>query len=152
MESNAVASELKDEKKQIGKEDKSTSGQDEIDLIILAKKKAELDAERERLNKKKAELVSIEEEINKKIETLNRLRMEIRAEVVKEKALEEQKLKHLIKVYSAMKPQSAAELIEKLDLTLAIELLSKMKGDAVGSILSYIDIQKAAKISEGLVQ
>jgi flagellar motility protein MotE (MotC chaperone) len=152
MESNAVASELKNEQKQIEKEYKNNAGPDEIDLNILAKRKAELDAEQERLTKKKADLVAIEEEINKKIETLNRLRMEIRAEVAREKAFEEQKLKHLIKVYSAMKPQSAAELIEKLDLTLAIELLSKMKGDAVGNILSYINIQKAAKISEGLVK
>jgi len=152
MESNAVASELKNEPKQIEKEYENNAGQDEIDLDILVKRKAELDAEREMLSKKEAELVAIEEEINKKIETLNRLRMEIRAEVAREKAFEEQKLKHLIKVYSAMKPQSAAELIEKLDITLAIELLSRMKGDAVGSILAYIDIEKAAKISEGLVK
>ena len=51
-----------------------------------------------------------------------------------------------------MKPQNAAELIEKLDIKLAIELMSKMKGDAVGKILSFVKIEKAAEISEGLVK
>jgi len=50
-----------------------------------------------------------------------------------------------------MKPQSAAGLIEKLDKKLAVALLSKMKGEDVGKILSYVDIEKAAAISEGLV-
>ena len=68
------------------------------------------------------------------------------------KTVQEQKLKHLIKAYSAMKPQKAASLIEKLEITFAIELLSKMKGDAVGNILSFIEIDKAAKISERLAK
>ncbi|MBW2001714.1 MAG: hypothetical protein JRI30_04265, partial [Deltaproteobacteria bacterium] len=68
------------------------------------------------------------------------------------KTVQTQKLKHLIKAYSAMKPQKAASLIEKLDMTFSIELLSRMKGDAVGNILSFIEIDKAAKISEQLVR
>jgi flagellar motility protein MotE (MotC chaperone) len=97
-------------------------------------------------------LVALQEEINNKITTLTRLRNEIKAEMAKKKTDEEQKLKHLIKIYSAMKPPKAASLIEKLDIKLAIELLSKMKGDNVGSILSLVDVGKAAKISEGLLK
>ncbi len=48
--------------------------------------------------------------------------------------------------------QKAARLIEKLDIDLAIELLSNMKGDIVGDIFSFLDVQKAATISEELAR
>jgi flagellar motility protein MotE (MotC chaperone) len=65
---------------------------------------------------------------------------------------ENRKLKHLIQAYSTMKPQQAAALIEKLDIAFSIELLSSMKGDAAGKILSFVDLEKGARISEGLVR
>jgi flagellar motility protein MotE (MotC chaperone) len=123
-----------------------------IDLNFLLKRKTELEKEEEGLSKKRAELMIIQEEINNKIATLTQLRNEIMAEMDKKKIFEEKNIKHLIKAYSAMKPQKAATLIEKLDTTFAITLLSKMKGDAVGSILSFVDTEKAARISERLAK
>lgn len=116
------------------------------------RKKAELKEKEKYLEKRKIQLVALQEEINNKIAKLTRLRNEIRAEMAVKKTGEERKLKHLIKIYSAMKPQKAASLIEKLDLKLVIELFSRMKGDIVGDILSFVDIEKAAKISEGLLK
>lgn len=127
-------------------------GKNTIDIKFLIRKKTELEQEERRLAKKEAELKAIQEDINEKIRKLTLLRDEIRAEIDRKTAAEDQKFKHLIKVFSAMKPQNAADLIEKLDKKLAIALLSKMKGDSVGQILSYVDIDKAAKISEGLVK
>ena len=126
--------------------------EDKIDLYFLIKKKAELEEEEESLSKKRAELLTIQEEINNKIKLLEQLRNDIRAEMEKKRTIERQKMKHLIKAYSAMKPQKAASLIEKLDLAFAIELLSEMKGDVAGTILSFVDVTKAAKISEGLAR
>lgn len=136
--------EMKNEKIQANAEEK-------IDLEFLIQQKAEFEKEKKRIAKKRAELLAIQDDINNKIATLTKLRDDIRAEKDKKQAEEEQQFKHLIKVYSAMKPQNAAELIEKLDIKLAVELLSKMKGDDVGKILSFVKIEKAAKISEGLV-
>ena len=116
------------------------------------RKKAELKEKEKYLEKRKIQLVALQEEINNKIAALTRLRNEIRAEMAVKKTGEERKLKHLIKIYSAMKPQKAASLIDKLDLKLVIELFSRMKGDIVGDILSFVDIEKAAKISEGLLK
>jgi len=126
--------------------------EEEIDLNFLLNKKAELEKEEEELAKKKAELVAIKEEINDKIVILTQLRNEIKAQMATIKTVKGKKLKHLIKAYSAMKPQKAATLIEKLDTTFAIELLSDMKGEAVGNILSFVDTGKAAKISKGLAK
>ena len=126
--------------------------EEEIDLNFLLKKKDELQKEEEELKKKRAELMAIQEEINNKIATLTQLRNEIRADMAKRKTVEGRKLKHLIKAYSAMKPQKAASLIEKLKMRFAVELLSNMKGDAVGNILSFVETEKAAKISEQLAK
>ncbi len=152
METNAIAAEIQEDSKEAAKEDAQAGQEDKLDPKLLNTQKAALAAEEKRLAQKKAELVAIKKELNNKIEKLTQLRNEIRSEIAGKKAVETKKLKHLIKIYSAMKPQSAAVLIEKLDKNLAVELLSKMKGDAVGKILSYVDTGKAAALSEGLVK
>lgn len=152
METDAIAAEIQEDSKEAAKKDAQVGKDDKLDLELLNTKKAALAAEEKRLAQKKTELVAIQEELNNKLEKLTQLRNEIRSEIAGKKAVENNKLKHLIKIYSAMKPQSAAVLIEKLDKNLAVELLSNMKGDAVGQILSYVDSGKAAAISEGLVK
>jgi flagellar motility protein MotE (MotC chaperone) len=151
-ESDALASDQKKEPETTETKNDTKETKETIDLKFLIQKKAQFEKEEKRLAEKKSELLAIQDDINKKIAELAILRDEIRAEKAQKKAAEEQQFKHLIKVYSAMKPQNAADLIEKLDIKLAIELLSKMKGDDVGKILSFVKVEKAAKISEGLIQ
>ena len=148
----AIAAELKKDPDKIENEKADEAVKDNLDMSFLLLKKAELEEKDKKLAKKESELKAIQEDINNKINKLTQLRDEIRAEIERKTAMEDQKYKHLIKVFSTMKPQNAAGLIEKLDKHLAIELLSKMKGDDVGQILSYVDIDKAAQISEGLVK
>lgn len=126
--------------------------EENLDLNFLVTRSVELEKTEKYIKKRKAELLSIQEDINKKIKVLTQLRNEIRAEMSKKKAIEGQKIKHLIKAYTAMKPQKAARLIEKLDMELTIELLSKMKGNVVGGILTFVNVDTAAKISEALLK
>jgi len=135
-----------------GGEDEDIGEEEKIDLDFLLKKKAELKKEEEELAKKRADLMALQEEINNKIEILTQLRKEIMAQMAIKEIVEEKKLKHLIKAYSAMKPQKAASLIERLDMDFAVALLSKMKGDVVGNILSFVDTEKAARMSEQLAK
>jgi len=156
-ETIAIASELKEDPEvKITPDKKAGSGQaggkETIDLNFIKKQNAQLKEKEKYLEQRKIQLVALQDEISNKIAELTRLRNEIKAERTQTKTDEEQKLRHLIKIYSAMKPPKAASLIEKLDIKLAIQLLSKMKGDTVGSILSFVDVGKAAKISEGLLK
>ena len=152
-DADAFAAEQKKdaEKEELKKEENEAKAEETIDLKFIIQQKAEFEKEEKRIAKKKVELLTIQDDINKKIATLTKIRDDIRVEKDKKKTAEEQQFKHLIKVYSAMKPQNAADLIERLDIKLAIKLLSKMKGDDVGKILSFVKIEKAAIISEGLV-
>lgn len=113
--------------------------------------KENLIEEREKfLARREDQLLALQEEINKKIEDLTRLRNEIREELDRKKTAQEKQVKHLIKIYSTMKPQKVAELIKKLDINLTTELFSRMKGDAVGKILSFVEPAIGAKITQGL--
>jgi flagellar motility protein MotE (MotC chaperone) len=151
-ESKALASEQKKESQTTQIKNGTKEIKETIDLKFLIQKKAQFEKEEKRLAGKKSELLAIQDDINKKIAELTKIRDEIKSEKAIKKAAEEQQFKHLVKIYSAMKPQNAADLIDKLDIKLAIELLSKMKGDDVGKILSFVKIEKAAKISEGLIK
>jgi len=142
---NAIAAEqkttaeVKTDPPAVVQEDKT------IDLAVLLQKKGELKAQEE-------DLKAIREEIDIKMEKLTKLRAEIKNDLARKETIDGQRLKHLVKAYSAMKPQSAAEVIGKLDKNFAVELLSQMKGETVGSILSFLDREKAARIVEGLAQ
>ncbi len=124
--------------------------EEKIDLELFLARQSELRREAQELERKRAELLAIQEELNKKLATLTELRNEIRAMMAAREAADQAKMKHLIKAYSAMKPQKAASLVEKLDTPFAIELLSQMKGELVGDILSFVKVEKAARISQGL--
>lgn len=124
----------------------------QIDLALVVRKVNQLEAKERELEQKRMELAAFEAEIDRKIESLTELRNEIKSQMARKKAIEQQKIKHLMKAYAAMKPQSAAALIERLDRPFAIELLSNMKGEAAGKILTYVDKEKAADLTEGLVE
>ena len=149
---HAIASELPENAEVKTEDREATAKKPDFDMDALLRKQTDLHHQEEELAKTKVELMAIQEEINGKIESLTRLRNEIRSLMNQKKTRQDAKLRHLIKAYSAMKPQKAATLIEKLDISFAIELLSNMKGDTVGSILTFVEVGKAAKISEGLAK
>ncbi len=122
------------------------------DLALLREQQAELERKKSDLAAQRADLEKLRATLDEKIEALRRLRDDIRARQEQKQLLQEAKLKHLIKVYSAMKPQNAAGLIENMDTRFAVELFSKMKGEAVGDILSHVKVEKATAISEGLLR
>ena len=150
FEGRALALENKNEASKSTESEQQSNIKDTIDLKLLLKEKAELEEKGKILKEKEAELIAIQEDINKKIAELTKIRNEIRNKIAEQNAIEEQKFKHLVKAYSSMKPQRAAGLIEKLNIDFAVKLLSKMKGEEVGKILSSVGLEKAANISERL--
>lgn len=153
LEKDAMASEEVQKEPEATEDTGENLAYDEkIDLELFLARQSELRIEAEELERKRAELQAIQEELTKKLATLTELRNEIRAMMAEREAADQAKMRHLIKAYSAMKPQKAASLVEKLDTAFAIELLSKMKGEVVGDILSFVKVEKAARISQGLAR
>ncbi len=122
-----------------------------------------LESEAERLNQQRAQLEALKVEIEEKIDALSKIQQQIAADLdkkdaaitekeQKQKAAEEAKIRMLSKVYASMKPKQAAAIIDKMDIEIIEKVFSQMKGEQVGNILSYVEKDRAAKISERLAE
>ena len=131
-----------------------TVGPNEIPLLkSLQERQARLEALKKReqeLDTREEGLRAIQKQIEEKLVTLRMLRKEI-AELLEEKdAFEENRYKHLVRVYEGMKPSEAASLVERLQEHTAIQILTRMKSKKVSQILEAIEPDRAAKLSERL--
>ncbi len=104
----------------------------------------------EQLTLREQELKELEVKVEEKIKKLQALEASIQAEVDSYRQLSDERIRHLVKIYSSMKPNAAASLMNQLDLDVAVEVFLNMKGDIAGGILSYMDTQKAAAITKRL--
>lgn len=105
----------------------------------------------EALQARQAELDALEKRIDEKIRQLGELEASIRTQLSTFRQLGDERIKHLVKIYSSMKPNAAANLMNQTDTDVAVEIFRNMKGEIAGGILSYMDTQKAAVISKRLM-
>ena len=118
----------------------------------LERKRADIEMERRQLEREREQLAALKQEIQAKVATLSEIQNRIQKQLDEQRIILDNKIKHLIKIYTTMAPKKAAVLIEKLDMEIIIELFSTMKGEHVGQILPHVSAEKAAKISERLAR
>ena len=104
----------------------------------------------EELTIRENELKDLEERIEERITRLQEVEASVQVSINEYKQLYDERIRHLVKIYSSMKPNAAASLMNELDTTVAVEVFLNMKGDIAGGILSYMDTQKAATITKRL--
>ncbi|MFH1147175.1 MAG: hypothetical protein V1736_05645 [Pseudomonadota bacterium] len=119
---------------------------------IIETKRRDLAAKEEELRDKEQELTVLKKDIEEKLDRLSQLQEQIQKNLETMKQKDDARLKHVVGAYSAMKPVKAAGLIEKLDDEVALRILSSMKSKDVGSILSFVNTEKAAKLSQRLAK
>ena len=87
-----------------------------------------------------------------KLEELNDVQAQLSAyaeELAKrEQALKDTKIAHLVALYSAMDASKAAAIMDKLQIDTIVRIFANMKGKTAGEILSVMDPEKGARISE----
>lgn len=105
----------------------------------------------ERLKARELELKELEKQVQEKIKRLEEVEVAIKSDLAAYKFVSSERVKHLVKIYSSMKPGAAATLMNNLDTDVAVEVFLGMKGDIAGSILSYMEPVKAAGITQRLV-
>lgn len=121
-------------------------------LEALEHKRAQIELERRLLEEERKRLTGLKQEIDVKLGRLTKIQNSIQARFDEQWSIHDNRIKHLIKIYTAMPPKKAAALIEKLDMEVIVTLFSKMKGENVGQILPYVSGEKATKISERLAK
>lgn len=116
--------------------------------------RAQLDSLRQReelLRVRQRELQLLESRIDEKIRRLTELETNVKAEIAMYKGISDERTKHLVKIYSSMKPVAAANLMNQMDIEVATEVFLSMKGEIAGGILASMEPAKAAAISKRLM-
>ena len=131
---------------------KSLPGKTSLSPETLENKRLQIEKERLALDEDQKRLAALKTEIDEKIVTLRKIQNAVRKDLEQKQAVQDNRIKHLIKVYTTMPPKKAAALIEKLEMDVVMALFSKMKGENVGQILPYVSPEKAAKISAQLAK
>jgi len=106
----------------------------------------------EELQRKEESLQSLEKELDDKLNRLQNLEQRIQAMLDEADVLQDKKIKHLVDVYSNMKPKEAAKALEVLEEPVAVKILTGMRGRNAGEILSFVDSEKAARLTEALTR
>ena len=122
--------------------------------LRLRKREQELQQKETELKKKEAQLIPLQEEIEARFAEVNDLQNNLNAYAIKlaerEKALQDGKIDHLVKLYSSMEAGKAAVILDKLQMDIVVRILGNMKGKAAGEIMAMMPPDKGAKISEKL--
>jgi len=104
----------------------------------------------EELRRKEQSLTQLENEIDEKLQRLQQLETKLAGMIEQAEEIKDNKLKHLIDVYSNMKAKQAAVVIETLDPDIAVKILSGMRGRQAGEILTNVKAERAALLTEML--
>ncbi len=143
--------------------EEKTSGSKQMKQMLkgLEEKRRQIESRRAALKAEEKRLEKLKQEIEEKIESLAKIQKEVETRLARlekkktekqkqQEVAEAAKIKQLVKAYSAMKPRKAAAIINNMDIETAKKILLNMKGDQAGVILSYVNSDHAARISQSL--
>jgi len=121
-------------------------------LNFMQQKESELRKREEQLKEKEESLARIEKEVEQKTKQLLAIQKEIQSFKTEKQEGQNNKVRSLSKIYGTMKPKEAAKLLENLDDKIVMGIISTMTPDEAAAILSIMEVKKAAKISEALIE
>jgi flagellar motility protein MotE (MotC chaperone) len=115
------------------------------DAQALLKRQDELDQREQALN-------TLQADLNARVTKLKEMETSIKTMLEEAKGVKDQKLKHLIDVYSNMNAKQAAKVLETLDNNIAVKILAGMRGRGAGEVLNNMEAKKAAGLTEMLTK
>ena len=119
-------------------------------IETIEKKNRELKRREEELRIKELRIKAIEAKVSKDLEKIEKSISESKEQLGIQDEKTRENVESLIKVYSSMKPEEAANLIEAIDDDLALKIVAGMKSKIAGKVLSKLDVKVAKRISETL--
>ena len=123
----------------------------EMDLLQdLSDRRQKLEARAQELDTRERLLMATEQRIDRKIERLKSLESNIKALVKTHDDQAEAQLQNLVKIYEAMKPKDAARILEKLDLSVLLDVVERMKQKKVAEVLAAMNPTTATEVTTEL--
>ena len=120
-------------------------------LIKMIKQKSKDLEEREKaLLEREKRLLAMDEKLLADLKKIEDALLRSQEQIGMTQALLEKNIKSLVKIYSSMRPEKAAPLLEALDESITVQIISKMKGKVAGQVMARLDTKVAKSISEKL--
>ncbi len=120
--------------------------------VVDPKLKEAMDRRQSELDRKDEELRALEVRVDDKLEEMQALEGRIQMMLKDAQTVQDEKLRHLVDVYTNMRPKQAAQVLETLNEQTAVRILAGMRGRQAGEILTNVNPEKAAKLSEMLTK
>jgi flagellar motility protein MotE (MotC chaperone) len=117
---------------------------------ILRNKEKALQEKESLLREKEQRLIILQKELQRREKEIEMLRQRAEKVLAEFQALKDEDLSRLVAVFSAMKPDAAAPLMEKLDLPYAVEVILRMQPRKAAKLLSAVNAERAAAISRSI--
>lgn len=111
-----------------------------------------LTSRQEELARKEQELRALETDISAKLEQMEILESRLQAMMRQAEDIEGAKFRHSVDMLSNMKSRQAAAVLTTLDERIAVKILAGMRGRMAGEILTFVEPQKAARLTESLIR
>ncbi len=122
--------------------------------LMLRKKEKELNEKEMELKKMEERLLPLKKEVEARIEELDELQTSLTAYskdlAERELAMKDARIDHLVKLYSSMEADKAANIMDKLPVDTVVRIMENMNGKAAGQILAVMPPEKGAQISQKL--
>lgn len=128
--------------------DPTRFSQSEIDLLQALASRRDLLEKREReLAQREALLQAAERRVEEKVSELEGVKSELLRLIGKRNEEEDARLRSLVRIYEAMKPKEAAQILEKLDTDVLIGVVERMKENKVAPILAAMQPERAKAVT-----
>ena len=140
----------KDKKKDKAAEAELPSTQDRSEVALLkslGKRRKSLEKRERELQLRENLLQAAEKRIEARISELKGIESRISAELKSQDQERESQFGRLVKVYSGMKPKSAAKIFNKLDMDVLLGLVKRMRPRATSAIMAAMDTDAAQRLT-----
>lgn len=117
-------------------------------LTSLDARRVELEEQGRRIEEREADISKRDKEYVIKLAEMRELTDKLKLEREKDDKKKSAQLDQLANVYGAMAPQEAAQLIEQLDVTIALPLLQRLPEKKMGQILPMMSPERALAITK----
>ena len=118
----------------------------------IEERRRQIAREEEGLAALKRALEAAKQALVEERDKLEAVQRAIEADIARRKTLVDERLNQIAKVYGTMKPREAAEALEKMDDGMAVDILERLPGRAVGKIFDLMSKERVRDLTRRLQQ
>ncbi len=121
-------------------------------FTLMQKERQSLQARETAVAGKEEQLRTLQKEVEARLQELKALQLKMMETIEEDKRIKGEHNRHLVATLIAMPPDRAGRLLEKMEEDVAVQILRNIKGKEAGAILAVLAPDKAARLSQRLLQ